>query len=189
MASITLRKSITHAAAAVALTLAGGAFVLQTTPAFAASSLEARVQKLEDETAIRNILIQYGHYLDTKDLTSYSNLFAKEGTWTGGIGSAKGPAAIKAMLEKAFANSPAYDPLKVRSFHMMTNFYIQVDGDKATSRSKWTFFGRSPDGKLVPNLSGHYDDTLIREGGQWKILSRTAPHDIPNPEEKPAETR
>jgi SnoaL-like domain len=169
---------------AVVLTVAATVLVMQKHPVGAAStSLEARVQKLEDEEAIRNLLIEYGHDLDTLDLVAYSKLFAKEGTWKGGIGSAQGPAGILAMLQKATAKAPPYDPNKVRSFHMMTNFYIQVNGDRATGRSKWTFMGRTDDNKLVPRLSGHYDDTYIREDGKWKILSRVAPHDIPNPDE------
>ena len=64
-----------------------------------------------------------------------AKLFAKEGTWKGGIGSAKGPAGIQAMLEKAMAKSPPYDPAKVRSFHLLTNFSIQVDGDKLLKTS------------------------------------------------------
>jgi uncharacterized protein (TIGR02246 family) len=143
------------------------------------SSLEARVQRLEDEQAIRNLLVEYGHDLDTRDLVAYSNLFARDGTWSGGIGHAKGPAAILAMLQKAMGKSPPYDPKHVRSFHLMTNFLIHVDGDRATAYSKWTFFGRTDDNKLAPRLSGHYDDVFVREDGVWKFLSREAPHDIP----------
>jgi len=166
--------------------LAGGALVAMHAPpaaaeSSAARSLAARVQRLEDEEAIRNLLVEYGHDLDTQNLVGYSNLFAKDGTWTGGIGSAQGPAGILAMLQKALAKAPPYDPNKVRSFHLMTNFYIHVDGNRATASSKWTFFARTPDNKLMPRLAGHYDDVFVREDGQWKFLSRVAPHDIPNP--------
>lgn len=178
-------KSWARVGVAVVLTAVASVVVLQKHPLGAASSsLEMRVQKLEDEQAIRQMLIEYGHDLDTLDLVAYSKLFAKEGTWKGGIGSAKGPEAILAMLQKATSKAPPFDPLKVRSFHQMTNFYIQVDGDRAKARSKWMFWGRTEDNKLVPRLSGHYDDTFVRENGQWKFASREAPHDIPNPEEK-----
>jgi hypothetical protein len=183
---MTLTKTgnwIVYAAAVGVMAIATTTALGLRAPAAAASqsSLETRLQKLEDEQAIRNLLVEYGYDLDTQNLVGYSKLFAKEGTWTGGIGSAKGPEGILAMLQKALSKAPPYDPNKVRSFHLLTNFYIQVDGDKATSRSKWTFFGRSDDNKLVPNLSGHYDDTFVREDGKWKFMSRVAPHDIPNP--------
>lgn len=177
-------KSWARTLLAVALTVVVTVLVMQRQPlGAAANGLETRVQRLEDEQAIRQLLVEYGHDLDTLDLVAYSKLFAKEGTWKGGIGSAKGPDAILAMLQKATAKSPPYDPNKVRSFHLMTNFYIQVDGDRAKARSKWTFIGRSQDNKIEPRLAGHYDDTFIREDGKWKFLSREAPHDIPNPDE------
>ena len=49
------------------------------------SSLEARVQKVEDENAIRELLIEYGRRLDAHDLEGYSQLFAKDGEWIGGF--------------------------------------------------------------------------------------------------------
>ena len=163
------------ALAAVVLTFA----MLKQTPAAAQSSLEAQVQELLDKEAIRTLLVTYGRMLDSRDLEGYSRLFAREGTWSGGIGTAKGPENIRKMLENAFKNSPPYDPEHVRSFHLMTNFLIDVDGDRATAWSKWTFFTRTEDDKLSPTLSGHYNDVLIREDGEWKFLSRVAPHDIP----------
>jgi hypothetical protein len=184
MASVKSRNWFTHTAIGIAASIAVGACAFGPQPSFAAqSSLEARIQKLEDEAALRNLLVEYGHDLDTQDLVGYSKLFAKDGTWTGGIGSAQGPEGILAMLQKALGKAPPYDPNKVRSFHLLTNFYIVVDGDRATARSKWTFFGRTDDNKLVPRLAGHYDDTFVREEGKWKFKSRVAPHDIPNPTE------
>jgi len=184
MSTLDSGKSWARTLLAVALTVVVTVLVMQRQPlGAAANGLESRVQKLEDQEAIRQLLVEYGHDLDTLDLVAYSKLFAKEGTWKGGIGSAKGPDAILAMLQKATAKSPPYDPNKVRSFHLMTNFYIQVDGDRAKARSKWTFIGRSQDNKIEPRLAGHYDDTFIREDGKWKFLSREAPHDIPNPDE------
>lgn len=184
MSTIDSKKAWLRTGCAIALTALATAVVIHENPAGAAATgLEARVQRLEDEAAIRNLLVEYGHDLDTLDLVAYSKLFAKEGTWKGGIGSAKGPEGILAMLQKATAKAPPYDPNKVRSFHLMTNFFIQVDGDRAKARSKWTFIGRSADNKIEPRLAGHYDDTFIREDGKWKFLSREAPHDIPNPDE------
>lgn len=144
-------------------------------------NLEARLIKLEDEAAIRNLLVEYGHDLDTQDLVGYSRLFARDGTWSGSIGSAKGPAAILAMLQRALPTSAPYDQKKVRSFHLLTNFYIHVDGNHATASSKWTFFGKTADNKLEPRLAGHYEDTFVREDGVWKFQTRIAPLDIPNP--------
>jgi hypothetical protein len=78
--------------------------------------------------------------------------------------------------------APPHDPAHVRSFHLMTNYAIHLDGDRATAWSRWTNFARTDDNKLIPRLAGHYEDVFIREDGQWKFLTREAPRDIPNPE-------
>ncbi len=146
------------------------------------SSIEARLKAIEDQQQIRDLLIEYGHDLDTRDYVAYGKLFAANGTWDGSLGLHKGPDDITAMLaHPKSGRAPApFDPKNVTSFHLMTNFVIHVDGDRATARSKWTFFTKGADNKPVPTLSGHYQDTLIRENGQWKFLSRVALHDIPS---------
>jgi SnoaL-like domain len=148
--------------------------------------LEARLRSLEDTDAIRDLLIEYGQRLDTGDWVGYSQLFAQKGTWTGSFGTATGPTEILAMLKKSLGSIPPYDATKVRSFHLMTNCVIHLDGDRATATSRWTNFGRADDNKLVPRLAGRYEDVFVRENGKWKFLSRLAPRDIPNPE-TPAE--
>ncbi len=150
------------------------------------SSVEARLQRLEDKDAILDLLIEYGRLLDDGDWVGYSQLFARKGTWTGSFGTATGPAEILAMLRKSLGAAPPHNPNEVRSFHLMTNCVIRVEGDRATAISRWTNFARTDDNKLTPRLAGHYDDVLVREDGKWKFLTRQAPRDIPNPE-TPAE--
>jgi hypothetical protein len=166
--------------------VAVGATALALAASNSRTTLEARVQQLEDKEAIRDLLIEYGQRLDTGDWAGYSQLFARQGTWTGSFGTATGPAEILAMLRKSMGPAAAFDPSKVRSLHLMTNAVIHVDGDRATSTSRWTNFARGDDGKLVPRLAGRYEDVLVREDGKWRFLSRLAPRDIPNPE-TPAE--
>jgi hypothetical protein len=146
------------------------------------TSVESRLQLLEDKDAIRDLLTDYGRLLDSSDWVGYSQLFARKGTWTGSFGTATGPDEILAMLRKSMGALPAYDPDKVRSLHLLTNYIVHVDGDRATATSRWTNFGRTDDNKLTPRLAGHYEDVLVREDGHWKFLSRLAPRDIPNPE-------
>lgn len=148
--------------------------------------LETKVQVLEDKEAIRDLLIEYGRRLDEGDWVGYSQLFARRGTWTGSLGTATGPTEILAMLRKTLGAATAYDPTKVRSFHLVTNCVIQIEGDRATATSRWTNFARDDDNRLVPRLAGRYEDVLVREDGKWRFLSRLAPRDIPNPE-TPAE--
>jgi uncharacterized protein (TIGR02246 family) len=140
-------------------------------------SLERRVRELEDQERIRTVLVEYGEYLDARDYAAYASLFARDGVWTGGFGSFTGPKEIQAMLEKNLGKAePGY--VNKSSFHLMTTMVVEVHGDTATARSRYTFFTASSD-KPVPSLAGRYVDEFAREDGKWKIKRRTTHGVIP----------
>jgi hypothetical protein len=143
-----------------------------------ALSLESRLQRLEDEKQIRELIIEYGRRLDARDFPGYARLFAREGEWIGGLGRARGPAAIEAMLVKGLA-SVAANPHTVTSFHVFSNFQIEITGDRATGYSRLLYLVRGADDTPVPSRGGHYEDAFIREDGSWKFLRRVVVGDIP----------
>jgi hypothetical protein len=125
-----------------------------------------------DETsAIERVLLDYGRTLDRRDFAAYSALFAKEGEWKGGFGTFKGPTNIKAAMEKAFTGNA--DVPAGTNFHVMSNFIIDVKGDRATADSMFVFY-RMNGAKPEPAVAGRYEDVLIREDGVWRFLSRNA---------------
>ena len=137
-----------------------------------ADTAEARLQRLEDIEAIRTLLVRYGRELDQRDFAAYGALFARDGSWRGGMGSATGPDAIAKMVAAGFERmSPS---LYTGSNHVMSSFDIEVDGDTATAWSRWTWVVVGADGKPQPERAGRYEDTLVREGGEWKFESRQA---------------
>lgn len=141
------------------------------------ASIAARLQRLEDMEEIRTLLLDYGRHLDSRDLAAYSKLFAKDGEWVGGFGSAKGPAGILAFMEKNLGTGPN----RGNSFHILSNFVIEVKGDTATAWSRWTFVVPGADGKPAISQAGRYDDTFVREDGRWKFKRRAASNDTPAP--------
>jgi len=163
---------------AVSLSLPAAAMAQAASPK--ARSLEERIQRLEDTQEIRDLLTSYGRLLDAHDLAGYSHLFAANGEWVGGFGSAKGPAAIQALMEKNLGANPKGKPGS--TYHLLTNFMIDVNGDSATAWSRWSFTVTGADKKPSILYGGHYDDKLIREDGRWKFLRRVAVNDIPNSE-------
>ncbi|MGH8260354.1 MAG: nuclear transport factor 2 family protein [Steroidobacteraceae bacterium] len=192
MTTADLSRLPRHCAAAALLVLSttvASAFMARaTTVAHAATAadpaqaeldaLRAQVRTLEDRDEIRQLILEYGHMLDAHDLVGYSNLFARDGEWIGGFGRARGPKAILALMRK-YLGTTAPDPRKTTGFHLMTGILIHVHGDRATAESKLVFMYRSKDNRPVPVMGGHYDDTLIREDGQWKFLRRVVMMDIP----------
>ena len=174
LTSYAFRVAATLSVAAVTMLSAVAAFADE-------QSLEQRVQQAEDVREINNLVIDYGLFLDRKDFESYSGLFARDGTWSGGTTNflpVKGPAAIRETMEKAFAVR-VYDREYITNAHVVTNIKIDVDGDRATGYSKYSVLTRNDEDQSYIRVHGHYDDTYIREDGRWKFLSRIATRDIP----------
>lgn len=147
-----------------------------------AASVEQRLVRAEDELAIKRILIGYHWALDHRDFAAYAGLFAKQGEWINGSLVRKGPAEILKMLTDIYGPTPA-DYVNRDSLHLTTNLEVIVTGDRASARSRHLLLKRGPGGSIVPTLAGRYEDSLIREDGQWKILRRTDYPVIPTAEE------
>jgi ketosteroid isomerase-like protein len=144
-------------------------------------ALTKRVQLMEDEKQIRDMIVDYGLSLDRKDFSGYSDLFAREGEWSGqlsGMTTIKGPDTIRAAMEKNFAER-VYDPEHITNLHLVSNVKVTIDGDRATGYSRWTVLSRNEKDEPYVRISGRYDDVLIREDGRWKFLSRVARREIP----------
>jgi uncharacterized protein (TIGR02246 family) len=162
----------------IMITVAGDAQQrFQARPAAADTSIAARLQRLEDMEEIRTLLLDYGRFLDSRDLVAYSRLFAKDGEWVGGFGSARGPDEILAFMRKNLGTGTNSS----NTFHILSNFEIATDRDTATAWSRWTYITPGADGKPVISQAGRYDDVLVRENGRWKFKRRVASNDIPAP--------
>ena len=174
-----MRRLLNHAGLAVAAGLITVSLIAAQAPRSTQSdtSLAARLQRLEDLEEIRTLLLDYGRHLDARDLAAYSRLFAKDGEWVGGFGSVQGPAGIQAFMEKNLGTGPN----RTNTYHLLTNFVIDVKGDAATAWSRWTFVTPGPDGRPVISQAGRYDDTLVRENGRWRFKRRVASSDLPAP--------
>jgi uncharacterized protein (TIGR02246 family) len=175
----SLRRRLPAVSLAVGLLAATGK-VAVAAPASEADfeALQARVQQVQDRLDIQQLVVEYGHLLDTHDLVGYSNLFARDGEWIGGFGRAKGPKAILAMMNKYIGTSP-FDPRNVKGFHLLTNIVIHLDGDHARVWSRIIYMVRNKDDKPTPAMGGHYDDIVVREDGHWKFQRRVVMMEIP----------
>ena len=147
------------------------------------SSIEARLQQLEDREEISRLLSDYGRFLDQRNFIAFSQLFADpEGEWIGGMGKASGPQAIRKLMEDSIGTKSDGS-----NFHLFTNQIIDVKGDRAAANTKWIFMVRGDANRPQPFYLGHYEDSLIRANGKWKFLRRVVYSDIPpdNPSASP----
>jgi hypothetical protein len=140
-------------------------------------ALESRVKELEDREEIRQLLMDYGRFLDQRDFRAFSELFAEtDGEWIGGMGRAKGSKAIRELMESTIGK----DTTMTQSCHLFTNETIQVNGDQATAVTKWVFVVPGESNRPQLFFLGHYEDSMMRENGRWKFLRRVVHADIPN---------
>jgi uncharacterized protein (TIGR02246 family) len=145
-------------------------------------TIEQRLQRVEDELAIRRVLVDYSATQDAHDYEGYAALFAKNGEWVNGKNVHKGREAILKMLVDLYgAPPPGY--VNSESFHITSNPQVNVNGDRATARSRHLLVMRGPKGEPTPALAGRYEDEFIREDGKWKILRRVDYPLMPTSEE------
>ena len=151
-------------------------------------SMKSRLGCLKDREEIRRLLMNYGRFLDRRDFKSFALLFAEnDGEWIGGMGKAKGQQAIRRLMEETIGTDTPEDA--PGNFHLFMNDRIDLDGDSATASTKWVFMIQNAAGGPEPFYLGHYEDTMVRENGQWRFLRRVVYSDIPkdNPENGGAE--
>ena len=133
-----------------------------------ADLLAARVQVLEDRDAIRALLVSYASTLDGRDFAGFEQLWAKDAEFFGGgSNTAKGPAAIRDLLQGLLKVNGS--PTPGRDFHLVMNQTIEVTGDTATGFSRGTWVVTDPDTKLRISIIANYYDQFVREGGRWKF--------------------
>lgn len=137
--------------------------------------LVARLRRLEDLDAIRQVFVDYGHHLDRGDLDAYADLFAEDGELLlGPLGRARGRAEIRELMGRATAGSAG------RSWHLITNPVIELEGDRATAEVMWTVVVRGEDGRAVLNMLGRHRDVLVRRHDRWQLQRREGHIDVPS---------
>ena len=150
------------------------------------AALDERVQRMEDQQAIERVITDYSANLDARDYDGYVGLFTEDGVWQNGSTRREGHAEIREMLSGLFGEVEE-DYVNLSSFHLISNFEVDVDGDTASAKSRFVFFMRGEGGSPTPELSGQYHDELVRVDGTWKIARREDHTVMPTSEEWVAE--
>lgn len=131
-------------------------------------SLEARIRRLEDIEAIKQLKARYGQACDDDhNPDKVAALFVEDGLWEGrNIGvHARGHAAIKDYIGGVRASGRMRN-----SAHMFMNPIITVDGDRATGEWRFVmcFTGKVADGTFqYHRIIGFYEDEYVRVDGRW----------------------
>ena len=129
-----------------------------------AEDLEARIQRLEDIEAIRQLKGKFAHYADTQDTDGFMNLVADDAVWEfGPWGHFEGKEEIRKFTDDVTIASHSF------MLHIFYNISIEVNGD--TAKGKWYFLVPATNSKkeCAEWLAGIYDEQYIKVNGEWKF--------------------
>jgi 3-phenylpropionate/cinnamic acid dioxygenase small subunit len=152
----------------------------QQTAARERAAMTARLNALEAESEIRHKLQTYMAVLGASDWDTYVTYFTRdaklimtEGTRAGRDDIKERMAAAGARLARAAEGRPAR-----KRADLLSNVEIEVNGDTATAKSRFTFIAENGEGGFDVTGSGLYIDEWALEGGEWLIASRTVDYDL-----------
>ena len=121
----------------------------------------------DDILAIQKLIADYNHAVDAGDGPAFAAMFVDGGSLDSGFNVLKG-ARRAARLRRHGARR-----WRPGARHLVSNVSIDGDGDDATARlylQMWTTAGGAAETKLV--ISGRYEDTLKRDDGTWRFVTR-----------------
>jgi uncharacterized protein (TIGR02246 family) len=127
---------------------------------------------MSDRDAILDVVAQYAHAVDDRDIARILTCFAPDGRidFEGGQTSGEGHDGIRRAFEQAFTGPMLAPP--ATSTHLMANTLVSIDGDTAHAETQGVAFLASPSTGTVVARGLRYHDDLRREGAGWRITHR-----------------
>jgi hypothetical protein len=156
-------------AAATRLNLRGSMWnvhhALASMPRPHADTLEGRVQLLEEEAAVRDVLARYTYFYDGADLDGVMSVFHDDCVLINPRGTYAGKDAIRRNY--AFLIS-----LSKVVLHLAPNAIVRVLSDSdAWMASYYYGLAVAPD-RTLNGTGGTYIDHLVKVAAEWKIIER-----------------
>ena len=139
--------------------------------------IEARLRRAADEAEVRNVIARLAQMADTDtdDFEEYLSLWDEAAVTVHPTDTATGHREILLRSRELRANGtqgPGTDTM-----HVNTTHWVRIDGDTATSRSYWCYYG-SCSHTPVLRAMGSYDDILVRTPAGWKMARRHVTHGV-----------
>lgn len=126
---------------------------------------------ISDDQAIRNLLYRYAEAIDAADFDAVAELFANATLTAEGVPDMANH-GYEAVLDQYRTTTRIHADGTPRTAHVMTNAIIEIDGDRATARSRYTVSQQTDTLPLQPIIVGRYHDTFERADGQWRFATR-----------------
>lgn len=132
---------------------------------------DPRIAAIADRQAIDQLIAgDYPRALDRHDMRAYAATYTADGEMSLLGQTVKGRDAIMAFVGGL--------PTEPRVVHVITNLSYEIDGDTASGGAYWQDIGHV-NGAPAVVVAGHYEDTLRKVNGEWKIAKRDIVIDFP----------
>jgi hypothetical protein len=144
--------------------------------------LEARIEELEDDRAIRELLARYAYNADGCRDEAYVQLYTEDGAMdlSGGQGNVRRWQGHEALREFITDTTGHQAPgFYGRAMHVQGNNVVtHIDGDDAIVNSYSIVLAGDPNGgpKISLFSAGNNQWTLKKQGGKWLIKERRRRH-------------
>ena len=127
-----------------------------------------KLQTLWDERSINHTMVNFGHSLDARDWAAHAACFTDPVNINFSSFTGREEVRVGAALWAQFA---ALLLSTAPSHHILGNFKIAIDGDRAAAKvymisSLWT---ETELGRVANRQYGWYDVRFERKGAEWKI--------------------
>ncbi len=130
------------------------------------ADLARRVQALEDQVAIHDVITRYGPAVDSGDASGAAAVFTEDGVYDVDVGRMEGRAAVGAMIA-----GDRHQAMVGRCAHQMGPFLITLEGERAVATGYSRVYLASPEGTRVHRVSFNRW-SLVKRGGEWLIARR-----------------
>ena len=130
------------------------------------AELTRRVQALEDQLAIHNVIVRYGLAADAGDADGAAAVFTDDGVYDVDVGRMDGRPAVRALID-----GERHQTMVGRCAHQMGPFVIALEGDRAVATGYSRVYLHAPEATRVYRVSFNRW-FLARRGDQWLIERR-----------------
>ncbi len=132
----------------------------------------ANTLSTQDQLDIQQLIARYAWSLDTGDVEAFIRCFARDGAlvwdafdtplrWSGTDELRHFIEGLRALPDSAGRQ------------HHVSNLLIEPFESGARARAFVLVTLRKPDGAVQAHVTGHYEDELVVEDGEWRIRRRT----------------
>jgi len=130
------------------------------------ADLVRRVQALEDEMAIRDVITRYGTAADAGDAAGAAAVFTEDGVYDVDVGRMEGREAVRALI-----GGERHQAMVGRCAHQMGPFVIRLENQRAVATGYSRVYLASPEETRIYRVSVNRW-FLVKRGGEWLIERR-----------------